>query len=216
VGSDLNADAAGSYDLLEIGTVPQGSFARSGASAEFVRGAGTTLASGGNDDLAGSSTAASLSCWIYTAGMVPPAVGVPVYVYPLTIGHYGTSSAELLRFLIHRSYGSADILIYAAGNTLVDTIEAGGWLHFAVVADGTSAKYFLNGALVHTDTPTYELTASRTVQVVAAWISTSNETGNPSVITDELYYWNAALSDVQVAALYNNGTGKFVNSSGKF
>ena len=217
VGADLNADAVGAYDLIELGTLPNGSHALSGASAKFVRGAGTALSSVGSDDLAGSSDELSVSTWIHTADMISPATGHAVSVYPFAIVHHATgSSAQYLRFLLSRSNPGAYIYIYAAGSTLVDTVSAGSWLHFAVFASGATAKYYFNGSLVLTETPTHELTAARNVQIHSAVIDVSSDTGSPSVIADELYYWNAALSGVEVAALYNQGRGKFVGSNGRF
>jgi RHS repeat-associated protein len=75
-------------------------------------------------------------------------------------------------------------------------LNAGGWSHVAVTYTNSTVKFYVNGILSDTLSKTYQMGSKNS----AFTISTSSQSFDGKL--DDMRYYNRALSDSEVAALY--------------
>ena len=116
-------------------------------------------------------------------------------------GHYQVAQAGGA----YGCYYQATSGVYAKVTTGAFTL--GVWYHLAVVRDGTSVKFYINGAQVGTTQTLGSNTAFYLSQIHASWAF-------GIVDYDELKVWSAALSDAEVLADYAAGLGVYGQPGG--
>ena len=131
-------------------------------------------------------TVFSISAWLFPTSNAPSYGGI-VSRSGVASGLFRKSTTKLSLF------DAADHL--SAGSVPIST-----WTHVVLTSDGTSIRFYLNGAL---DTTTVYVPTSFTVGQFGS--DTSNE-GFIGTI-DEVGCWTRAISLAEVQALYNTGTG---------
>lgn len=92
----------------------------------------------------------------------------------------------------------------------------GQWNHLVVVADNPNDEiyFYLNGSLfAQTSASLAYSGAANQIKLIS---DITDLSANARLHIDELYAWDEALSATEIAALYNNGNGKFVGLDGKF
>jgi hypothetical protein len=74
------------------------------------------------------------------------------------------------------------------------------WYHVTLTSEGTTAKFYLNGSLLHTGTSGTTYSASGNSVKIGKWYAVNYEfTGN----IDEVAVWNKALTATQVQSIYD-------------
>ena len=102
---------------------------------------------------------------------------------------------------------------YVAMLSNIEVIPFTGWSHIVVTYDGYgSTNYqkcagYVNGSVLTWETQSGTMSSSWPVDGIAP--GTSQQSSYSSARMDELVIWNRVLTPVDVAELYNSGTGKF-------
>ena len=212
VGSDVLEDVAGGQDLTHTNTLLTGSYSRNGNSLKNDGSYDWTAPV--SFDLSGSGTDYSISYWARWDGLSTGDTYYPVEV------RFASTTCYLKGSRIDSGDDLNRVQLDFYDSSSLDGItqtDQATWVHVVITHSGTQLKLYLNGELVKTNSGATAVGASDVVNVSAGSVSLSfTESASSSATIDELYFFRSALTQTQAAALYNNGTGKFVNSSGKF
>lgn len=211
--SGTRVDDVGSYDLTDVNTVAQAT-GRVGFGADFENANSEYLynSSTGEDlnptgsnpfTVAGWFKAESLpggsSAIIIAVKTTDNSVGQPYKIYIKSSG-----GGNFLEFQTWASSGS----FLSLTTTVVPT--TGAWYHFAFVkANASDWKGYLNGVLVVSSTSTRSI-ASTNLQGVAIGAEDQGSSGINGYfdgVIDQIFISAAALTDVDIRDLYNNGAG---------
>lgn len=124
----------------------------------------------------------------------------------MTPGASGSISFSAIYRYASGSYGAGS----ATGN------PQGQWNHLVVVADNPNDEiyFYLNGTLFAQTSASFAYSgAADQIKLIS---DITDLSANAKLHIDELYAWDEALSATEIAALYNNGNGKFVGYTGTF
>ena len=89
---------------------------------------------------------------------------------------------------------------FEAGNT-----DGNSWNHIAVVANGTSSTFYVNGSQV--GSVVNQVVTTSAVEIGAY---DGNDTQVFAEALDEIAYWDSALEPCQIAAIYNSSVSLFI------
>ena len=91
-------------------------------------------------------------------------------------------------------------------------LSSSTWYHVAGVYDKSAGKIkiYINGALEATTSSIGQIATVSTATYFGRHEGNNNVDGR----IDDAGIWNIALSDAQISALYNSGTGKLINEAG--
>jgi hypothetical protein len=81
------------------------------------------------------------------------------------------------------------------------------WYHIMLVRDSDTYKFYVNGTLTSTVTNNSPIEQGGHLLVGSGWYDPSSSYRSYDGQIDAVGIWNRALSDAEVAALYNSGTG---------
>ena len=90
------------------------------------------------------------------------------------------------------------------GDRLTGTFTLGNWQHIVIRRIGGEMKMFINAAGGTPYTSSVDLTRSTPLTFGYSY---NDPTKIPNVVIDEVSVWNRGLSDAEITALYNGGSG---------
>jgi len=139
---------------------------------------------------------------------------ISLWVKP-TLRNYGmpfstSTKAHKSIYIYYAQSGSRNRFEYAirgSGNqntvspvTDLNDVPPNVWHHVILTSEGTTAKFYLNGSLLHTGTSGTSYSESGDSVKIGKFLAASYEfTGN----IDEVAVWNTALTSTQVSEIYN-------------
>ena len=139
--------------------------------------------------------------------------------YPLTISTWikltNDGSGETVLAATDRAYGSPGLFL-DTGNTIASFVNGNSgwqingstyipdtWTHIVGVFEDANRKLFINGVLAGTNTEQQPQDITLNNFSIGSYFDYGNAVGQ----IDAVGIWNRALSDAEIAELYNNGTG---------
>jgi hypothetical protein len=135
----------------------------------------------------------TMSAWCYFASSPPPS-GASQVIF----SKYATVGGPLLA----RDGTSSKITFHSGtGHFTNGTVPYDTWTHVAATYDGTTVRFYLNGAL---DPTSYALSAAWAVDCIGSDSFTGDFMYGQ---LDELGIWARTLSASEISALYNAGAG---------
>ena len=195
--SGTRVDAHGSYDLTDNNTVGNGT-GKQGNCADFIATNSEYLSSGtGFGTALGSSvTTFSMSFW-FNADITSGNDGI------LSIGNFSNTQGE---FNVHLSSNNLTTLFdNGASTSSFGHSDTTNWHHYAVSYNGSSYTIWLDNVKKHTAVSfSNTLNFSGLKMILGGYYNTPYTYDG---LLDEVGVWDKALSDAEVAELYNSGSG---------
>lgn len=197
--SGKRADVLGNYDLTLADAAIGSDTGINGNAADFD-GTGEQALENSDSAFNFAGGAAAISCWAY-----PNAAG------NLTLfSKYGAAAAE-------RSYSvtlvtavtlvscnfQVDESTIVSPTTGIGAFTMNAWNHVVMNWTGAAVQLWVNGAMKDSD-PAAALNASSTPFNVGAFNGDGN---NFRGLVDDCYAWSRALTEAEITALYNAGSG---------
>lgn len=190
-GTPRDDDTGLAPSLLETGGQVGSASGLLGNAAQFT-GAGTNY-------LSATWTPSQASAFSLSAWVKPATILTNNYVLSITSANGATIYAGLAYALA----SSNGIFRVSGGNVAPANGISSGWNHMVGIYDGVNAKYYWNGALLASAAKTGADLSNAALVCVGAQGSTSALSG----LAQLCGVWNRALSDGEIAQLYNGGYG---------
>lgn len=154
----------------------------------------------------------SISCWMkIPVGFNTSGGGQVITRYNASGGRCWTVSwIPSLRAFQSAVYNSSQQLTYVRSAT--NSVPIDVWFNYIVVKSGTTSTIWLNGVNIQSNAAMHLAIANvTTVNTYIGAVDKSNTSPDlwGQEYIDELYLWDRALTNSEVAALYNNGSGIF-------
>lgn len=147
---------------------------------------------------------ASLSAGLTVAGWVKPVASASDF--DGAIFSMLTSPAGLNGYALGVAWPTRTVFFETFSTRLTSSIlPADEWTFVVAVADNTSNRIYLNGALVTTGTAIDPAPTTNISPKIGFWMHSDNETLYGAV--DEVSVWGAALTADEIATLYTAGVG---------
>ncbi len=135
--------------------------------------------------------AISITAWVYNADIIVPIVCKAAY------------NGQTMQFRLCSHWD----LMFANNGQAADfpvSLELNTWKHIAVVSDGSSTKYYLNGVLRSTVATHFDETAQDYSSEMYIGADTHGITEYYTGKLDEIRIYNRLLSEEEVLKIYNN------------
>lgn len=195
-GAELDDSTGNGYTLEDSGTTAIGSGGIIGYAATFDEN--TVLYS--TNTIPNTYTNISLSLWAKSE----------TEAIAFNVGNRDDSSGEGTFRLISVSGTTLVWQIASSGdkNCVGTFVNDGTWQHIVGTYDGSNMKLYVNGSLQTTlAIANATLSASKKFIIGGQWNAQPNFSANAFGSVDEIAFYDYALTEAQVAVLYNSGNG---------
>lgn len=168
---------------------------------------------GTNGILARTGIVVNTPLSIYSSGTTPKPFSFSLWFYPTTVA--GAQSILILNdangfYPFHFCFDSGLKLYGNSGNSTTrnfPAVSANTWHHVVFSVNGTSVKSSVNGEPVVTSTHDYGSQTQTKIQLGSAYTTALVPFSGR---IDEFAWWDVALTDAEMAQMWNSGNGLFL------